>query len=109
MPIMAQPKDKNGRDVTVGSRVRVLAIKQSILDRLPDEEVEHVRAIVGEILEVYEIDEYGSPWVKKWWSVSEEQSFSHSFVLRPSDMELVDTQRSNLSLSRTRGTAPRAG
>ena len=99
---MAEPKDKNGRDVTVGSRVRVLAIKQSILDRLPDDEVEHVRAIVGEILEVYEIDEYGSPWVRKWWNVSEEQSFSHSFALRSSDMELVDDTALVLVLGRTK-------
>ena len=46
--------------------------------------------MIGEILEVYEIDDYGSPWVKKWWCLPEGKSFSHSLALASSEMEVVD-------------------
>ena len=81
-----EPVDKSGRPVKVGSKVRILALSESLLGRLPDDEVEDVRSMIGEILEVYEIDDYGSPWVEKWWRLPEGGSFSHSLALASSEM-----------------------
>ena len=84
------PIDRSGRLVKVGSKVRILGLSQSFLGRLPDDEIEDVRSMIGEILEVYEIDDYGSPWVMKWWHLPEGKSFSHSLALASSEMEVVD-------------------
>jgi hypothetical protein len=88
--VASEPIDRNGRSVKVGSKVRILGLSESFLRRLPDDEVEDVRSMIGEILEVYEIDDYGSPWVKKWWRLPEGKSFSHSLSLASSEMEVVD-------------------
>jgi hypothetical protein len=87
---MDSPQDKHGRPVVVGSKVRVLQFSRSFIDTLPDDEAENVRSMVGEVFEVYEIDEYGSPWVQKVWHLPEGQSNSHSVALTSSEMELVD-------------------
>lgn len=46
----------------------------------------------GEVFEVYEIDDWGSAWVKKWWNEGAEESLSHSLALSPREMELVDSE-----------------
>jgi hypothetical protein len=52
-------------------------------------EVQHVRSMKGEVLEVYEVDEWGSAWVMKWSETSGDSRFSHSLALTPDEMELV--------------------
>src|SRR6266571_64723 len=86
---MSEPKDKFGRTVTVGSRVRVLDISSSFLDSLPKNEIEDVRSMIGEVFQVYEIDEYGSSWVEKVWHYPGGKSMSHSVALSQAEMELV--------------------
>ncbi len=86
---MSEPKDKFGRTVTVGSRVRVLDISSSFLDSLPKNEIEDVRSMIGEVFQVYEIDEYGSSWVEKVWHYPGGKSVSHSVALSQAEMELV--------------------
>jgi hypothetical protein len=88
--VASEPVDKSGRPVKVGSKVRILGLSESFLGRLPGDEVEDVRSMIGEILEVYEIDDYGSPWVKKWWRLPGGRSFSHSLALASSETEVVD-------------------
>jgi len=51
--------DRNGVPVTVGTRVRVLAITPSLERDLPADEWQDLKTMVGEVFEVYEIDEYG--------------------------------------------------
>ncbi len=87
---MVTPKDKYGRPVVVGSKVRVVQLARSFIDKLPDDEAENVRSMLGEVFEVYEIDEYGSPWVEKVWHLPGGKSNSHSVALASSEMELVD-------------------
>jgi len=43
----------------------------------------------GDELEVYEVDEFGAAWVKKWWRHGDDESYSHSLALSPEEMRLV--------------------
>lgn len=83
------PVDKNGNEVKVGSLVRVLKIDQSLIAVLPDEEVDDVKSMLNDVLEVYEIDEYDGAWVEKWWDRGEGKTGSHSLSLSSLEMELV--------------------
>ncbi len=82
-------KDINGDIVTEGVKVKLLGIPESLLSVLPDEEVEALKSMMGEIFEVYEIDEYGGTWVEKWFNEGEEVTNSHSLSLESHEMELV--------------------
>ena len=87
---MSEPKDKYGRLVAVGSQVRILELSPSFLASLPPDEIDDVRSMIGEVFEVYEIDEYGSSWVMKEWNFPESgQCNSHSLTLDANEMELL--------------------
>ncbi len=88
---MHQPKDKQGRPVAIGARVRLLELSDRFLESLPADELEDVRSMIGMIFEVEEIDEYGQPWVcKSWPNEKEGTCHSHSIALESNEMELVD-------------------
>lgn len=88
---MPLPVDKHGRVVAIGSRVRLLQLPSSLLNDLPEDEVEALRSMLGEIFEVTEIDEYGKPWIGKGWSSPEKGQYTgHSLALDSTEMELVD-------------------
>ena len=76
--------------VVVGSRVRLVELSERFLNSLPPEEVEDVRSMIGEVFNVYEIDEYGSPWVEKIWNHGNNKINSHSLALDANEMELVE-------------------
>ena len=80
---MKQVPDRNGKKVLVDSRVRVVAIAAFLERDLPPEEWECVRSMLGEVFEIYEIDEWGGAWV---------QYQSHSLSLESDEMELVEGQ-----------------
>ncbi len=81
--------DRSGRSVIVGSMVRVLTIDPSVFEDIAQEEVPRIHSMLGEELEVYEVDQWVSAWVEKWWREGEGQSTSNSLALDPSDMELL--------------------
>jgi hypothetical protein len=86
---MSQTKDRNGLLVQTGTVVRVLQVRPSVLGPLSQEEALRVKSLVGEALSVYEVDEWGSAWVEKWWSEGNGKSASHSLALSPDEMEVV--------------------
>jgi hypothetical protein len=81
--------DRNGNPVTVGTRVRVISVPSSVLERVDVAERGRVASMAGETLEVYEVDAWGGAWVEKWWHESEDKATSHSLSLRPAEMEVV--------------------
>lgn len=83
MPEVKQVPDRNGKKVLVGSRVPVVAIAAFLERDLPPEEWECVRSMLGEVFEIYEIDEWVGAWV---------QYQSHSLSLESDEMELVEGQ-----------------
>lgn len=87
----ADSKDRNGRRVSVGTRVRLVSLPESLLSSLPDDEVDDVRSMIGEIFEVTEIGPYGHAWVGKGWlNDNGEQYRGHSLALASEEMEVVD-------------------
>ena len=92
-PTTGSTIDRAGVKVIVGISVRVLAIRPSVFDRLPEQERLRVQTMLGEIFPVYEIDNWGSAWVEKWWRESEDSSSSHSLALEPAEMEVVSDGR----------------
>jgi len=91
---MASPepsRDRYGKTVRVGTRVRLVALSGAWIDELPADEKQDVLSMIGEVFEVEEIDEYGHPWIRKSWPNEEEGTCeSHSIALEPEEMELVE-------------------
>jgi hypothetical protein len=81
--------DRNGKAVSIGTVVRVLAIHPSVLERLEERERARVQSMLGDELPVYEIDRLGGAWVEKWWHESEATATSHSLALASAEMEIV--------------------
>jgi len=84
-----EAEDINGVPVYVGTRVRVLKISESVLAQLPESEAEAARAMEGDVLEVYEIDEWGGAWVEDTWQAADGTTVSHALGLGPAQMEVV--------------------
>jgi len=82
-------RDINGAAVRVGTRVRVLKISESVLSQLSESEAEAARSMEGEVLEVYEIDEWRGAWVEKSWREDDGTPVSHALGLGPEQMEVV--------------------
>jgi hypothetical protein len=82
-------RDRAGRPVGVGTRVRLLGIAPFLKRDLPRDEVRELEAMVGEIFEVYEVDEDGWAWIEKEWRDGD-GLHSHSLGLAPHEMEVVE-------------------
>jgi hypothetical protein len=54
-------------------------------------EAVRIQSMLGEILEVYEVDPSGRAWVEKWWQLADGSSASHSIALESHEMELVQS------------------
>ena len=88
---MENARDRHGAVVEVGTRVRILKIRPSVLAPLPADEVVRARSMQGEVFEVYEIDKWRGVWVTKWWHLADGKSFSHSLSLASEEMEVVSS------------------
>ncbi len=84
--------DLNGKKVHVGDIVKVLEIDKNII--LEEGEKEMVMSMVGNELEVDEIDEYGCAWVTKWFELGDEESEAHGIALESNQMELIRSEKS---------------
>jgi hypothetical protein len=84
-----RPVDCHGRTVEVGMRVRVLRVSPSLQKEIPPDEWQNLQSMVGEVLEVSEIDEYGSAWVEKTWDTGADRRLSHSLALAADEMEIA--------------------
>jgi hypothetical protein len=68
----------------------LLSLSGQWLEELSDEEKDDVLSMVGDVHEVYEIDEYGLAWVSKFWPDDEESRYrAHSIGLSSQDMEIA--------------------
>ena len=84
-----EAEDINGVPVYVGTRVRVLKISDAVLAQLPESEADAARAMEGDVLEVYEIDEWGGAWVEDSWQAADGTTVSHALGLGSAQMEVV--------------------
>ncbi len=81
--------DRHGAPVTVGTRVRVVEIASFLEGDLPIEEWQDLKTMLGEVFEVYEIDENDGAWVEKIWKQDDGCERSHSYSLASHEMEVV--------------------
>jgi hypothetical protein len=81
--------DRLGRSVEQGDRVRLLAIRPSILKRLAGNEHADVSSMLGQILEVFDVYDDGLVWVSLTWQRSDGTSEVHSIAVDPESIELV--------------------
>ncbi|MEZ5514318.1 MAG: hypothetical protein R3F58_10660 [Steroidobacteraceae bacterium] len=88
-------RDCRGNPVCVGDSVRVITIDPAFLAKLPKDEVDDVRSMIGEIFKVEEIDDQGSAWVWKWWERGNGRSESNGVALGSVEMELVASHDAN--------------
>ena len=80
--------DVNGKEVLVGSKVKVLYIDLIIWKYLPSEEQIDLQSMIGDICDVYEVsDQFAS--VEKWWDDGDGKSHCHCISLLPTEIELV--------------------
>ena len=88
---MEQPRDRNGRVIGIGTRVRLLRLTGAWFDQLPPDEKRDVQSMIGEVFSVYDIDEYGQAWISKEWPNEEDRSIdSHSVAPSSDEMEVVE-------------------
>ncbi len=89
----AHATDRHGRPVYQGTRVRVLEIAPSLQATLPANEWHELQEMLGQVLTVRQVDEWGQAWVEKWWYPADEESFCHSLRLDSHEMEVVDGEQ----------------
>jgi hypothetical protein len=89
---MSRPQtiDANGAPVTASDRVKVLALPRSALERLPSgEERKLVQSLVGETLQVGEVDSRGVAWVFREFRLSDGRVWLQKLGLSPREMSKV--------------------
>lgn len=82
--------DKNGKQVKVGTKIKLLRISESLLSKLPDDEVIEIKSMIGGIFEIHEIDESGGAWIEASFDHGKELISSHSLNLNSDEIEVVD-------------------
>jgi len=87
---MDLPKDRNGKLVVVGTRVRLLTLSGTWVEDLPQQERIEVTSMIGGVFTVEEIDEDGRPWINGRWDDGNAVSHGHLIALDPPEMEVVD-------------------
>ena len=81
--------DRFGRVVQIGDRVRLLAIRPSILKPLTGKERADVSSMLGQVLEVFDVYENGLVWVNLIWKRDDGLSEVHAIAVDPEAIELL--------------------
>jgi hypothetical protein len=81
--------DRSGRVVRIGDRVRLLAIRPSILKRITGKERADVSSMLGQILEVFDVYDTGLVWVNLIWKREDGMSEVHAIAVDPDAIELI--------------------
>ncbi|MBC5768706.1 hypothetical protein [Ramlibacter albus] len=81
--------DRSGQVIEPGDRVRLLAIRPSILKRLAGSELADVSSMLGQELEVFDVYDDGLVWVSLSWSRSDGTTEIHSIAVDPQAIELI--------------------
>lgn len=71
----------------------MLIVPNWLLEKLPEDEVENLQSMVGDIFVVDEIDEYGGVWVEKEFDLGNGKIQSRSLSLNLDEMELIQKNK----------------
>jgi len=80
--------DSRGRPVVVGSLVRIVDLDLELFDYLEPDELEDLRSMIGDQLEVEEVSPSGYVSVTKWFDRGQGRSESHTLSLPPKQVAL---------------------
>ncbi len=83
--------DCNGVPVEVGSKVKVISVPDTLLNKIPENEVANLKSMIGKVFTVYEIDEWGGVWVEKWFGGDSDVPNYHSLSLDSNEMEVIES------------------
>lgn len=75
-----------------GSRVRVLKISAWLEREIPADEFARLQSLVGQVLPISEIDEWGAAWIEAEFPHSPGHIHTHDLALDPDEMELVEDE-----------------
>lgn len=81
--------ERNGAIVEIGDRVRLLAIRPSILKRLVGAEHNDVSTMLGQVVEVFDVYENGQVWVSALFPRKDGTTEVHAISVEPQAIELV--------------------
>lgn len=81
--------DRNGAIVKPGDRVRLFAIRPSIVAGLAGTERADVSSMLGQILEVFDVYDDGQVWVWLKWDRGDGRIETHSIAVDAPAIELV--------------------
>jgi hypothetical protein len=87
---MDQSKDRNGKPVVVGTRVRLVTLSGNWVRDLPEQERIDVTSMIGGVITMEEIDRYGGAWISRRWDDGDGVSHGHDLSLDPHEMEVVN-------------------
>jgi hypothetical protein len=83
--------DKNGRSVSVGTRIKILSLTQGDFAHLTSGEFSKLaERFVGKVFEVDEIDKHGQAWVTHMEEVSGDHCNGESVALSAGEMEFQE-------------------
>ncbi|MCA2917298.1 MAG: hypothetical protein IM445_17690 [Microcystis sp. M015S1] len=85
--------ERNGAVVEIGDQVRLLSIRPSILERLVGAEHSDVSAMLGQVVEVFDVYESGQVWVSALFPRKDGTTEVHAISVDPQSIELVQKAR----------------
>lgn len=81
--------DCNGKNILIGSRVKILRIDLHAIECLPENEQKDIKSMINDALDVYDIRGQ-FVCVEKRWSRGNGRIESHSLSIDSRDVELVE-------------------
>lgn len=81
--------DRSGNVVERGDRVRLMAIRPSIIERLGIREHADVSSMLGSVLEVFDVYDDGLVWVSLAWLRPDGTTEVHAIAVDSPAIELV--------------------
>ncbi|MBY5939226.1 hypothetical protein [Marinobacter nauticus] len=83
-------KDSEGKEVFIGSYIKVLEIDPRITEFLPEDEVRDLNSFIGQVFEVKKINSDGSMLVSKEWHEEGLGVMGHDLAIFPRGSLLVN-------------------
>ena len=80
------PLDSEGNALKEGDKVNILQVPDWLIHDLDEESQEVIKGCEGQLMTIYEIDDYGYMWVEKPVLETEEEYESHSFCMEPKNL-----------------------
>jgi hypothetical protein len=85
-----KPIDSKGSELSEGDRVEILVIPEWLLNGLEEDAQNAIKSCEGQIMIIYEVDEYGFMWVAIPTIDTENNYEAHHFSMEPKNLRKVE-------------------